>query len=228
MKNLINIFLEPSKVFNEQKEKPSFLLPLLLMVAFTALMTLMYFNSVDSEWFKEHQLAASSQEMSAAQIEEMKKNMPAAKVMGYFGVVGAFIGIALISSIFALYYLLAGKMTGNNISFKHGLSLTAWAGMPTILGSIIVIVGIIGMNPQTALESLNLINLDPLFIQLPTDHAWSGFAKSFSLLSFWSLFLAALGWKLWGKTSWTQAILVALVPSLIIYGGWAVYVLAKG
>ena len=31
-------------------------------------------------------------------------------------------------------------------------------------------------------------------------------------------FLAALGWKTWFRSGWTQAAVVALLPSLLIYG----------
>jgi hypothetical protein len=227
MSHLINIFLEPGKVFAELKERPTFLVPILLTIVLTVVMTLMYFGKVDSDWFIDHSMAASGREMSAQDIANAKKMMPSAKVQGYFGAVIGPVFIVIVYLLMGLYYWLAGKITGTATSFKHGLSLTAWSSVPTLLGMVVTIIGVVMMTPQTALNSLMLTNLDPLLVQLPLDHAWSSFAKNFNLLTFWSIFLAAVGWRTWGRTSWTQAITVALIPSLLIYGGMAVFALMK-
>ena len=94
-----------------------------------------------------------------------------------------------------------------------------------LLGTIVALVGVFMMSPQTSMESLMLTNLDPLLIQLPVDSPWKKLASSFSLLSFWSIFLAALGWKTWGKTSWAEAITVAIIPSVLIFGAMALWAL---
>lgn len=227
MSHLIGIFVEPGKTFAELKEKPSFMLPLILMAVLSVVMTLMYFGKVDSDWLFEQQMAASGETFTDQQLAERKAVMPSAKTIGYFGAPFAVLGIAIISCLMALYYMVAGKITGSKTSFRHGLSLTAWSGVPTLLGMFVGIIGIFSMTPQTSLESLMLTNLDPLLVQLPIDHAWSGFAKRFSLLTFWSIFLSAMGWRVWGKTSWTQAITVASLPSILIYSGMALYAVLK-
>ena len=227
MSHLINIFLEPGEVFAELKEKPTFWLPLLLTVVLTMVMTVAYFSRVDSDWFIDHSLSASGNEMSAKEIADAKKVMPSAKVQGYIGAPIAAIGISLFMSLIALYYMLAGKITGVAMSFRQGLSLTAWSGVPGLLGMIVALVGVLTMTPQTPLESLMLTNVDPLLVQLPIDHAWSSFVKSLNLLTLWTIFLAALGWRVWGKTSWVQAVTVAALPSILIYGGMALWALTK-
>ena len=47
-------------------------------------------------------------------------------------------------------------------------------------------------------------------------------ATSADLLSLWSIFLAALGWRVFTRASWTQAIVVAVLPYLVVYGVMAV------
>ncbi|AVP97592.1 hypothetical protein C7S18_10455 [Ahniella affigens] len=227
MSHLINIFVEPGKVFAELKEKPTFLLPLLLMMALTAAMTLLYFNKVDGEWLTNHQLTMSGSEMSAAEIEQAKKVMPSAKVMGIVGAIFAPIFIVIVTLVMGLYYLAAGKITGTAVSFKQALSLVTWSGVPALLSLVVAIVGIFMMAPQSTLESLMLTNVDPLIVQLPYDHAWSSFAKNFNLLSLWSVALVAIGWRNWGRTGWGQALTVALIPTLVIFGGMAAWALMK-
>lgn len=227
MSHLIDIFLEPGRVFAALKDKPSFWLPFSLSIVLTVVLTLMYFGKVDSEWFVDQQLAASGKEMSASEIAQAKQVMPSARTMGYIGAPVGALMIAFITALMALYYMLAGRITGAATSFRHGLALTAWSGMPGLLGLIVAIIGIVGMSPQTSLESLMLTNFDPLLVQLPLDHAWSGLAKRFSLLSLWSIFLAALGWRTWGRTSWAQAVTVAAIPSVLFYGVMAIFALLK-
>lgn len=47
MSHLINIFLEPAKVFADLKEKPTFWSPFLVVAVLMAVSTLTYFLTVD-------------------------------------------------------------------------------------------------------------------------------------------------------------------------------------
>lgn len=123
MRFLIDIFLEPSRVFVALKDKPTFWLPLLLGIVLTVVMTLMYFGKVDSDWFMDHTLAASGKEMSANEIAQAKQMMPGARTMGYVGAPIGAIVVAGIYALLALYFMLAGRITGATTSFRHGFSL---------------------------------------------------------------------------------------------------------
>jgi hypothetical protein len=223
MSHLIDILLEPGKVFTALREKPTFVLPLLLMGGLSAAMILVYFSRVDSAWFIDHALAASGKEMSPSELEQTRKMMPSAQVQGYFGAPFAVIGVVVVSLVIALYYMLAAKVTGAAVSFKQGLALTAWCGIPMLIGMLIALVGAFLMSPQTPLESLSLTRVDPLLVQLPPTHDWSSFAKNFDLLQFWSLFLGALGWRTWTRASWLQSIIVVAIPSVVTYGIMALF-----
>jgi Yip1 domain len=217
--HLIDLFLQPSKVFEAQKEKPTFLLPLLIAAALGIAMTLTYFMRVDSGWFIDHTAASSGTALSSAEVAQMRAVMPSARVMGYISAATVPITLALISALLAVYFMLAGKVAGTATSFKHGLSLAAWSGLPAALGSVVVLIGAM---------TLMLTNLDPLFIHLPIDSPWGPLARSFSLLNIWTWFLTALGWKIWGRTGWGQAIAVSLLPYLVIYGGMAAFAMVRG
>ncbi|HBD19837.1 MAG TPA: hypothetical protein DC063_06995 [Arenimonas sp.] len=225
MSHLINIFLEPAKVFADLKEKPSFWLPLLLVAVLGAVSTTAYFLTVDPDWFADHQVAQmqAQRDMSAAEVEQAKQFMPGARASAYFGGPMVLLFVGIVFSVMALYYLLAGKVTGNQVGFRRGLSLAAWSSMPMVLGNLVVLGAIFTSSNQVSFESLQLLNVDPLFVQLPLDHDWLMLARSFSLLNFWVWFLAALGWKTWFRTGWGQAVTVAVLPSLVIYGVMALF-----
>lgn len=226
MSHLIDIYLQPGKVFADLKDKPTFFVPLLLSVVVGLVMVATYFAQVDGPWLVERMLTANP-EATAKEIDQARKVMPGAQVMGYFAMAAVVVMTALVALVIALYYWIAGKIAGHALSFRHGLSLTAWSGMPMLLGGIVALVGAITMTPQTTLESLQLLNIDPLFVELPIDHAWSSFAKRFSLLMPWAIGLAALGWRTWFRMGWGQAIFVAALPYVVWFGGLAIGALLK-
>lgn len=225
MRHLVDIFLQPGKAFAELKERPTFLLPLALTLALTGTMTFLYFHGVDYDWYLEH-LFSSKPDMTAKEIAQAKTTMPGAKIMSWVSVASVLIGGVLLTLLVSVYYLLAGKVTGKAVSFRHALCLSTWPNMPSLLGLIVALVGVLTMTPTTPLESLNLLNIDPLLVQLPMDDRWSALAKGFSLLTPWTWFLTALGWKTWGRTGWGQAATVALLPWVLVYAGmiaWALF-----
>lgn len=227
MSHLVNIFLEPAKVFADLKERPTFLLPALIMIGLGVAVMLSYHMSVDPEWFTDHMLRMTGRDMSPAELEQTRQVLPGARVSGYIGAVGVLVMTAIMLLVMGLYYLLAGKITGNALTFRHGVSLGAWSSMPMVLSTLVVLIGVLTMSPQTDLNSLRLTFVDPLIVQLPYDHAWSSLAKAVDLLTLWAVALAALGWRIWGRTGWGQAITVAVLPSLLIYGIWAAVLLLK-
>ncbi|MBX3710681.1 MAG: YIP1 family protein [Lysobacter sp.] len=226
MSHLIDIYLQPGKVFAALKDKPTFLVPLLLTIVLGVVMVGLYFAQVDGAWLVDR-MASANPEATAKEVEQMRKVMPSAQVMGYFGMAGLLVVTVLVTLVIALYYWISGKIAGHALSFRHGLSLTAWSGMPMLLGSIVALAGVITMTPQTTMESLQVFNIDPLFVELPLDHAWSTFAKGFSLLMFWAIGLAALGWRTWFRTGWGQAVFVAALPYIVWFGGLAAVALLK-
>ena len=223
MSQLINIFLEPGKVFAGLKAKPTFLVPALVIAGLAILAMTLYFFNVDAEWFMNHQLQVVGKDMSAAELEQVKAFMPSARTSAYIAAPSVVIMMGVIFSLTALYYMLAGRVSGNPTSFRHGLSLATWSSMPLVLASVIAIIGVYTSSPQSTYESLQLLSIDPLFVQLETGHPWAALARMFSLLNLWVWFLAALGWKTWYRTGWGQALFVSLLPGVVIYGVMALF-----
>lgn len=218
MKDLMDIFLQPGPVLARQQERPTGWLPVLIIAATSALFSYMYFSAVDVGWFFRESVERSGEELSKAQLDAMATTGDNPAFL-WTSVIGSLIGIVVYLLLWAVYFLLAGKLTGLAVSFKQGLGLAGWASMPTVLGSLLAIYGTIGMAPQTFIGDLMLTSLDPMLMQLPPESPWKAFATSFNFLSLWSIGLAALGWKLWSKdTGWTRSIVVATLPFVLIYG----------
>ncbi|MGN6112775.1 MAG: YIP1 family protein [Luteimonas sp.] len=228
MAHLVDIFLQPGKVFEDLRERPAFALPLTLLLVLSAALPLWYFMTVDSAWYVQHMMLASGREVSAADMQKMQAMMPGAQRMAWIGAASAVVVGLVVTCLYALYFMLAGKVTGGAMSFKRGMSLVSWSNMPALLGLVVALVGVATMEPRTALESLMLTNVDPLLVQLPPESPWLALARGFSLLNLWTWFLLALGWRTFNRgAGWLQAVIVAVLPGLVIYGGMAAFALAK-
>jgi hypothetical protein len=225
---LIDIFLDPAKAWAQLKERPTFLVPALIVALATTLGAMLYFFHVDPAWFAHYQtqVLAASQDMTAGELAQMQKMMPGTRVLAWITGATTLAFFAVVYAVMALYYLLAGKVCGHAVNYRRGLALAAWASMPMVVGAIVAIIGVYTNPAQTSYESLQMLNIDPLFVQLPMDHDWSRLAKSFSLLNFWTWFLAALGWRTWFRTGWGQAVFVAVLPSLVVYGVMALFAIS--
>lgn len=217
MAKLVDIFLQPSKVFAAERERPTFLVPWLLLAIAAIALSLAYFTRVDGGWYLDHMLDAKRASMSAKELAQAKAVMPGTRVMGIIGAVTAPIGMALVFAVIGLYYWLASRLTRASLRYKHGLSLVAWSAMPGLLGTVVGLAGALTMAPQTSIESLMLTHVDPLLFD-STGSRWHRLAQGIDLLSLWSIFLAALGWRTFTRASWTQSLVVAVLPYLVVYG----------
>ncbi len=227
MASIIDIFLEPSKVFAEQQEEPGYFAPLAIVAMFSAGVTLLYYLKVDPSWYVDHALLASGREMTQGEIENARQMMPGARTMGYIGAPISVLVLVIVSMLYALYFMLAGKVAGVPVSFRHGMSLTSWSNMPVLLGLLVAFIGLVSMSPKTGFEALLLTNVDPLFVQLPPDSRWLSLARNFNLLNLWVTFLMAVGWRSWSKRGWGEAVVVAMIPFVVVYGGMVLFAIAK-
>lgn len=219
MKDLIDIFLQPTPVLQRLQEKPTWLLPLALLCIVSMVGTFLYFSAVDAAWFLERSVLQSNPDISEAQLKAIRDSNTGNGFILWSATLSSGVVLLLILLAYGGYFWFAGKLTALTVSYKQGLALAVWSSMPMLINSILIIVGTIGMDPQTPLESLSITTLDPLVIQLDADSPWKSFATSFTFLAFWTVWLGALGWKTWtGAERWTTPLVIAAAPSVGIFG----------
>ena len=219
MKDLIDIFLQPTPVLQRLQEKPTWLLPLALLCIVSMVGTFLYFSAVDAAWFLERSVLQSNPDISEAQLKAIRDSNTGNGFILWSATLSSGVVLLLILLAYGGYFWFAGKLTALTVSYKQGLALATWSSMPTLIITFFIIVGTIGMDPQTPLESLSITTLDPLVIQLDADSPWKSFATSFTFLAFWTVWLGALGWKTWtGAERWTTPLVIAAAPSVGIFG----------
>src|SRR5690606_30231429 len=147
-----------------------------------------YVSFVDLEWLTDRQMRSSAfgQNMTEAEIAQMAQGASGRRGVQVV-IVGltSSLGVALVLAITALYYMLAGKVTGVERSFRDGLALASWTSTPTLLALIpaafILLTAVSNQIGQEALQPLSLNAL--LFHRAPGDPGYS-LLNSLNLLQF--------------------------------------------
>lgn len=65
MPELVDIFMQPSQVLAAQRERPTFLVPVLLIAVLSPVFSQVYVNRVDPAWHEAQMVAAAAQDLSA-------------------------------------------------------------------------------------------------------------------------------------------------------------------
>jgi Yip1 domain len=215
-----NIVTSPSEAFAALKERPRFLLPLLLLIVGYAAVSFLYINKVDLGWLIEQQMQLSGSDVPAAQreqaIEAATKISPL--FYGAIGAVGTCFYLLLVTFIVAVYYTGVSFVSGDGVRLKQWFSLICWCALPAVLGVIAQIVNL-SINdarfmPQDAINPLSFGNL--LSIDRTGKTILQRVLLGIDITVIWTLVLSILGYQAFTKGSIVKAAAVVLAPLAII------------
>jgi Yip1 domain len=219
----VALVVEPKRAFKEIEERPRFLFPLLAMVLVSAGATLWYYSIVDTAWLIDNSLRSSTRgrNMTEEQMAQVSRLMSRNTLM-----YGSLVSVVLVTVILRLlestWYLLAGKVTNVQRSFKQWFSLASWTSLPQVLSVLPAIPLLLTANsPQLDASALSPLSLNELLFHRGMGEAGYTLFTSINLLHFFTAFLVVLGVKLWSGRSWLFAALYALLPVVLIGGVWA-------
>lgn len=218
---------EPRRAFTEMDARPRFWWPLLLVVLATAALSLWYMSVVDLEWLVDQQLRQSAAAASMTDEEIARVARAAASQRGLRMGVGTaitMVAVAIFLVLTAVYYLLAGKVTGTERSFRHWLALASWSALPTALALIPAGAALLtASSNQISQESLQPLSLNALYFDRQPGDPGYALLSNLNLLQLVSLYLAAFGVKVWSARSWLFSIVFTGLPYVLIYGTWAFF-----
>ena len=214
---------EPRKAFDEIAQRPRFWFPLLLVVACTAGVTMWYYAVIDIEWFMDQQLRNGplSGRLTAEQIEQAIARSSRGVLMVQTAIVLP-IFVVVFRLVEAAYYLLVGKITNVQRSFRQWFALACWTGLPTILAIVPAGLALTGLsNAQIPQEQLQPLSLNALFFHREVGEQGYTFLSQIGLLTLAGVFLAVLGVKHWSGRSWLFSTLFVALPLLLLVGFYA-------
>lgn len=219
----VDVIASPGEAFARLREKPTFLFPLLILMALNAGVVFWYYSLVDLAWMLEQQMQAAVPE---GQPPAALESSAARTVVGTVAAVAAAGLFALALVVAAAYFAFVSMLTNDGYAFKSWFALVCWCSLPLVLTQLATIVNLIvsdvsHMLPQqlSPLSFANLLGVEP-------DTAAGG--QTFLNLSpilLWSLVLTVLGYHSWTRRSVLASSAIVLGPLLVIFG--LVFVLSQ-
>lgn len=216
-----NVFIEPGKVFEDQRRKPRFLIGGILMILAISIFQIAFIEKFGLEKIVRARIESSKRtvDLATEQKEKMieQQSGPIAKYVTYGAVPIVMIIVFLLGGL--IYWLGANAM-GGTASFLGGVAVYIYSSLaPALVFTAANIVVMFLKNPDdidfaTSQGGLLKANLG-FFIDAKTMPAIAALLGSIDLFSIWGWVLAAIGLQKVAKISagaaWAVVIMLALV-----------------
>jgi Yip1 domain len=221
---VIGVFIEPGETFEDIARNPSWISPLILLILFSMAVVETMLAKIGMGQIVMQSLKASGRaaNMDPAQLSQaVQKGAPVGAVV--IQIIAAF-GVPIFLLIVAGFGLLVlNGFFGQKAKFKEVFSVTCYADMPAILGSIMAIAVMFfedpsAFNPQSPAP----ISLGFFLNPLTTSHALMALANSLNFIIIWFLVLMGIGLSRVSRNKVKTGSIL-----MVFFGAWALIVIAK-
>jgi hypothetical protein len=214
---LIGVLVAPGKTFRSIAERPTWLVVFLVLVLCPLLPGIVAAPKIDWEEVARTQIERAGVDIPREQMEQQIE--VTAKIGPYF-VYAAPVFIAIAVLVFALVFWGAFTLAGGEAGFKRSLAVTSHGLMPMVVGALLSVPVILGMDtiPPEVLEQGSYLKSSlATFAPEDANVALVAFLSNIDSITIWSLVLFAIGFTQAAKVKpRTAAITVGLL--------WLLYV----
>jgi hypothetical protein len=223
LSRVTGVYFEPAKTFEDIARRPSFWVPLLLIILCGMAVTFTISSRVGWERAMRHQLEMSPrvQQMTPEQREQVVQMQ--ARFAGVGGFAFVLIGLPIYYAIVAGILLGITAIMNAGIKYKQMYAIMVYSSLPGLISGVLTIVVLFLKNP----DDFNLSNplaFNPGALMDPTSSSKFVYslASSLDLFVFWTIFLIATGIKAAAgkKISFGGALAAVTVP-------WAIWIVGK-
>jgi hypothetical protein len=222
---ILGMFFSPKATFEDIVRKPSWMLPLILMIAFGIAATVGLNQKMNWREYVSQQIEKSSKasqlspEQKQQQIEVGAKFAPITTYV--FGIPIPVIVVLLVSLVMMGAYSILG---GASTNYKTALAIVAHAYAPSYIGSLLFLL-VLFLKPPGSFDLNNPVATNiAAFLPEDTPKWLEALAKNVDVFSTWILILTAIGFgvshpkKLKGGKTFTIAFSVLAVYIVIRVG----------
>lgn len=224
---LVDIIAAPSKALDEVRDRVSWLwVPLGIVMVLTIASMVAYYAWVDFDWLVDQAVADALQAGADPSAAAGIRSFMESGTMITVTVVSIVVVTLLIYTIQSIYLHLVNKITGNpDLRFSQWFALSAWTAFPMVFQALssFGVLAVAG-NRQLPQEDLSPLSLQSLLINADSGSPWAAWGSSITVISFWTIGLLALGIMRWTGASTLKAVIIAALPSVLIYGVWALVI----
>jgi hypothetical protein len=193
---LVGALVHPQSTFASIAAKPSWLLPLILLIALNLALTFTYGRRVGWRGFMEKQYANNARlaELSPQQrAQAINRAVRIAPVAGYIG--GTVGTIIILLAIAGLFLAAFNIIFGATIRFEASFGVVVHAFLPQALRGILGLVVVLTKPPEGMdLQNLVASNVGA-FLPAGASQWLKVLAGSLDVFSFWTLALLAIGFS---------------------------------
>jgi len=212
MDKIINIFFSPAKVFQSLKEKPSWALPLVIVLVFVALTAVVTVITTKDVAMAKQEEILKERGMSEEQIQQAKVFMTGPMPV-IFGAIGAIIVTGVILLLFALLLNVLIPALGGVGSFARVFSVVSHSALVMVPGNIIRLLLIVVTKSLYATTSLAAFTPN-----LARNSIAFQLLASFDLFTIWEMILVAMGIRIANDMKKNNAY-------LLVFGIWVASVI---
>jgi hypothetical protein len=224
LSRLTGVIFEPTKTFEDIARRPTFLVPLALVIVFGIAFMVAYTQRVGWEKTVRESIESNSQTQQLSADQKAQQIAIGAKFAPIVGYVGVIVGTPIMDLVVALVLLgIAAGMMSAPIKFKQVFAAVCWSSVPSLISMALAVVVMFLKNPED-FDLKNPLVFNPgAFLEpnMPTKFIHS-LATSLDLFVFWVILLMATGLKAAGgkRFSFASALFAVVLP-------WGVLVLGK-
>lgn len=218
------ILFEPGKTFEDIARRPTYILPMVLVIGVVLVMMTLFAQHVGWERFVRHQFETNPRmaQMDPAQRQRaMEMQIRFSPIVGY---VGPLLGVPIVDLIWAALLLgIVKGIMGATVRFKQVFAVIAWSGIVGIISTILAIVVMFLKNPDDFnLQNPLVFNPGAMMDPLTSSKFVYSLATSLDLLWIWGLVLIGIGLKAAGGKSLSMggAMTAVFLP-------WVIWTLGK-
>ncbi|MEX2497932.1 MAG: YIP1 family protein [Wenzhouxiangellaceae bacterium] len=224
---LVDIIAAPSKALDEVRDRVRWLwVPMGIVIVLSIASMVTYYAWVDFDWLVDQAVAQALQGGADPSAEAGIRGFMQPGTMMAVTVVSILAMTLLIYVLQAAYLHLVNKVAGNPaLRFGQWFALSAWSGFPMVFQALATFV-LIAMtaNRQLGQHELSPLSLQSLVIRADAGSSWAAWGSSITLITFWTIGLLGLGIMRWTGASALKAIVIAAMPSVLIFGIWALVI----
>lgn len=214
--DFLEIFYAPSRVF-ARRGGNDWGIPLLVLIVLAAILTYATWGMlqplVDAESARAFAERASKMNLTPEQLETQRAAV--AKFSGFIPII-IIASTAIFPMIVGLFLWLVGKAVGAVESLGEAIMIAVFSYFPRLVGSVALAVQG-AVLPDEKLKGISSVSIGPARFLDPdkTSAGLMAFAGRLDLFIIWSTVLLAIGLKVKGKISGTQAAIAAVVLWLL-------------
>jgi hypothetical protein len=217
---LTNIFTSPQAAFAAIKERPSPLVPLLILLIGTFAVQFAYMQAVDFPWLMDQQLQAGGAQLTEEQrrqtVDTMTQIPPS--LLGAIQGGSSALVILAVYALVALYYTAVSFATRDGIKYGQWLALIAWCSLPGVFGIIASLVNLQVTDARfLPAEQLNPLSFGSLLALDPQGATIvERILMSLDVTVLWATVLQILGYQAFTRRSMILSAVIVLGPLMLI------------